>query len=208
MSFGVIDEPWWDDRDVYIIGGGDSLKGRQLDKLHEKGLVLGINRAAELVPCHATFTLDHSFIRNRTAILQKWAEDGQEVYLAVGGGWFGEHKPIPGATYLTRVQGFGVGKNPGQIVNGLNSGYGAVCLAVLKRARRIYMLGFDLKGDNTHWHDGYSWGNNRACIYFERWAKRYGEIREDLPRGVRVYNCNPDSAIVAFPFSTYDSIGI
>lgn len=209
MSFGVIAEPWWDDRDVFIIGGGASLKGRKIDILHEKGLVLGTNRAAEFATCHATLTLDHSFIRNRANLLKQWANgDGQEVYAVVGSTWLDTVPAIPGVTYLQRVQGFGVGDNLGQIVNGCNSGYGALCLAVLKRARRIWMLGFDLNAGNDHWHDGYTWGSDRSKIYFSRWAERFDEIRQDLPAGVEVFNCNPKSAIVAFPFSTYDEIGI
>jgi len=209
VSFGSINEPWWDDRDVYIIGGGESLKGRNIQILHEKGLVVGVNRAAEFAKCHASFTIDHSFIRNCAPLLQSWANGGgQEVYAAVGNTWLDEMPPIPGVTYLQRVQGKGVGFNPGQIVNGCNSGYGALCLAVMKRARRIWMLGFDMGANNNHWHDGYKWGSQRSKIYFSRWAKRFEEIRDDLPDGVEVFNCNPDSAIVAFPFSTYDHIGI
>jgi len=208
VSFGVVAEPWWDDRDVFIIGGGKSLEGRNIQILHEKGLVLGVNRAAEFATCHATFTIDHSFIRNRADLLQQWAVDGQEVYAAVGNTWLSEVAPIKGVTYLERVQGEGVGANMGQIVNGLNSGYGALCLAVMKRARRIWMLGYDMKENNDHWHDGYKWGSNRSKIYFSRWAARFDDIGKDLPKGVDVFNCNPQSAIMAFPFSTYDHIGI
>lgn len=208
MSFGSIRAPWWDDRDVYIVGGGDSLKGRQLERLHEKGRVVGINRAAELITCHCTFTLDHNFTRQRADELRQWAEDGQEVYIAVGSTWFDNVSAIDGVTYLERVPGLGIGDNLSQIINGCNSGYGALCLAILKRARRIWMLGFDLTGDNSHWHDGYPWGCNRSKIYFDRWAKRFDDIAKEVPKGVEVFNCNPDSAIVAFPFSTYDHIGI
>lgn len=208
MTYGVIAEPWWNDQDVFIIGGGLSLKERDIQSLHKKGIVIGVNRAAEFATCHATFTIDHSFIRNCAGLLKQWAEDGQEVYAAVGNTWLDTVAPIPGVTYLLRVQGQGVGDGMSEIVNGCNSGYGALCLAIKKRSRRIWLLGFDMKDKNTHWHDGYKWGCNRSSIYFERWAKRFGEIKNDLPRGVKVFNCNPDSGIVAFPFSTYDHIGI
>lgn len=209
MSYGVIAEPWWDHRDVFIVGGGKSLQGRDITKLHEKGIVVGINRSAEFTKCDATFTFDHSFIRNRANLLKQWANgDGQEVYAGVGNTWLDTQAAIPGVIYLQRVQGFGVGKNMGEMVNGCNSGYGALCLAVMKRARRIWMLGFDMNGANDHWHDGYTWGSDRSKIYFPKWAARFDEIRQDLPKGVEVFNCNPKSAIVAFPFSTYDEIGI
>lgn len=206
--FRQIDEPRWDDRDLYIIGGGKSLEGRDLSRLRERGRVLGINRAADYAPCDATFSLDHMFIRKRAESLQEWAEAGQEVFMAVPQDWFTHQQPIPVVTYLERVQGTGVGSDPRRIINGLNSGYGGLCLAVLKRARRIYMLGYDMKGENDHWHDGYEWGSGRTKIYFERWAKRFNEIRDDLPPGVEVYNCNPASGITAFPFLSYEAIGL
>lgn len=208
MTFGAITEPWWDDRDLYIVGGGDSLEGYDLSHLHEKGRVLGINRAPELIPCHACFTIDHNFLDHCHNTLAQWVQDGIEVAAATGDTWFNIHKPIPGALYLKRVQGVGLDEGPGTIVNGLNSGHVGLCYSILKRARRIYLLGFDLNGENTHWHDGYSWGCGRTKIYFPRWAKRFDEIRDALPDGCEVFNCNPNSAITAFQFTSYEEIGL
>lgn len=208
MTFGVITAPWWDDRDLYIVGGGDSLKGCDLTHLRERGRVLGINRAPELIPCDACFTIDHNFLQREHDKIAGWVADGVEMAAAVGSTWFNIHKPIPGTLYLKRVQGTGTDEGPGTIVNGLNSGHGGLCYSVLKRAKRICLLGFDLTGENTHWHDGYEWGCGRTKIYFSRWAKRFEEIRDALPAGTEVFNCNPNSAITAFPFSSYDAIGI
>lgn len=208
MSFGVISEPWWDDRDVFIIGGGKSLAGHDLTSLHKRGRLVGVNRSADFCTCSCTFTLDHNFLRKRADQMQQWSDDGQEVYAAVGDTWFDNVPIVPGVTYLRRQQGKGVGEDPHIIINGCNSGYGALCLALLKRAKRIYLLGFDMKGENEHFHDGYPWGCGRSAIYFERWAERFNQIRDDLPDGVEVFNCNPESGIVAFPFSSYHQIGI
>jgi len=205
--FETIGQPWWDDRPVWIVGGGPSLSGYDLSGLRSSGRVLGVNRAADLVPCTATFTLDHNFLKKRTTDLTEWAQDGQEVFAAVADGWFDARDPIPGVTYLRRIEGKGVGRDLTTIINGKNSGYGALCLAILKRAREIYLLGYDFR-HNAHWHGGYPWGSGRCQIYFERWAKRFDEIAEDLPNGVVVWNGNVDSVVQAFPFKSYEDLGL
>ena len=208
MSFGVVDAPFWDDRDLYIVGGGESLIGRDLSQLNKKGRVLGVNRAPDFVPCDVFFTIDHTFLRKRRESIEQWAASGMEAWACAGEQWFDQEAAIPLVKYLIRVQGTGIDAGPGTLINGLNSGYCAVCLAVLKRAKRIYMLGYDLNGENGHWQDGYDWGTGRTKIYFERWAAKFDDIARDLPPDVQVLNCNPDSGVTAFPFSTYDDIGI
>lgn len=154
-----------------------------------------------MVPVDATFSLDLTFIDKYRHTLAVWATD-HEVFLAVPEDY--AEAPIPGVVYLKRVQGKGVSWNPSEIVNGLNSGYGAINLAVLKRAREIYLLGYDLN-TSTHWHGGYPWNNGSSLKYYDRWAVRFGEIARGLEgRGVDVWNCNPDSGIRCFPFKELD----
>lgn len=211
--FGVISEPWWDDQSLWIVGGGPSLTGYDISGLRKRGRVLGINRAAELIPCDITFTLDHTFLKRNRRNLVQWGISGHDMFAAVADDWFKDNKPIPGVTYLLREQGTGVGNDPCVIINGHNSGYGALCLGILKRAQTIILLGFDfLSGrsgeSRNHWHDGYPWGQGRTNIYYERWAKRFDEIAADVPPGIQVWNANPNSAVTAFPFKSYDELGI
>jgi len=195
---------------VWIVAGGPSLSGYDLSDLRARGRVLGVNRAADIVPCDATFSIDRMFLTKRRRDLATWAFRGQEVIAAVPHDWFAENEPIPGVRYVRKETGRGVGQDPEVIIHGCNSGYGALCLAVLKRATTIYMLGYDLHGrsDGLHWHDGYPWGRGSCRIYFERWAERFQDIADELPRGVQVWNCNPDSRVQAFPFKSYDALDI
>lgn len=206
--FGRVHLPWWNDRPLWIVGGGPSLRGRNLSRLRERGRVLGVNRAADMIPCDATFSIDRYFIKERAASLGRWAAAGQEVYLAVAEDWFTHTRPIPGVIYLRRVRGRSVREDPTEIANSLNSGYGALCLALKKKAREIYLLGFDLHDSGGHWHDGYSWENGSSRIYFGRWADRFEEIASSLPEGIRVYNCNPRSRVRAFPCIPYEEVGL
>jgi hypothetical protein len=214
-KFGQVTEPWWDGRPVFVVGGGPSLAGRDLSLLHERGHVLGVNRAADHWPLvDATFSLDREFARRYAAHLAHWGKT-HEVYLAVSTDWHRSARQIQGVTYLEREHGRGLSLDPGKIRNGLNSGYGALNLAVLKRAREIFLLGFDLTEPKekapTHWHSGYEWGTRSTVKYWQRWADRFVDISHDLAQhrpDVRVYNANPKSAIRAFPFTTYEEIGL
>lgn len=207
MNFGEVAAPWWDDRPTFIIGGGPSLRGIDLSRLRERGWVLGVNRAAETVPVDATFSLDTQWIDERRAMLGDWA-GRHEVYLAVlpRSSRFG----IPGVIYLERKDGAGLSKDRGAIINGLNSGYGALNVAVLKRAREIVLLGFDMQPGPgaTHWHDGYPWRDRRKEANYPKWASLFARAVQDIPEGVTVRNANPRSAVRCFPFTTYDAVGL
>lgn len=209
MKFGKVHAPWWDDRPVFVIGGGPSLAGYDLSDLRRRGWVLGINRAADIVPVDATFSVDYTLIREFHDRLRMWA-DRHEVYVAVSPDY---NEPIiPGVTYLERREGKGLSDDPAAVINGLNSGYGGVNLAILKRAREIYLLGFDLTPlgaeDATHWHGGYPWQARRSEIYYQRWADRFSEMLLHIPAGVEIINANHRSAITAFGFTTYENIGL
>lgn len=199
-------EPYWSDRQVFIVGGGPSLEGRDLASLRARGIVLGVNRAADFWPCDATFSFDQNFLRGRVRDLHLWAENGQEVYGALEESW-----TLPraqGVRYLRRITAAGLSRDPGTIHSGKTSGFGALNLAVLKGARRIALLGFDFKtgrDGRRHWHDGYTWGSG-TTKYYETWAKAFDSV--ELPEGVEVVNANPDSGLRKFPFTTYDALEI
>lgn len=204
-QFDAVGEPWWNDRPVFIIGGGPSLRGRDLSGLIWKGTVLGVNRAADFWPCHASFSFDQNFIGMREQSLGAWAAAGQEVFVAVEPDW--RPRRVPGVRYLERRRQQGLSSDPRAIAEGKSSGFGALNLAVLKRARRIVLLGYDLQAGGN-WHDGYPWGNGIGHRYFDRWAQVFDRGAQDLPAGVEVVNANPGSAIRCFPFTSYDELGI
>jgi hypothetical protein len=209
-KFGRVQPPWWDDRPVFIIGGGSSLKGRDLSRLREQGWVVGVNRAADFWPVDATFTLDMKFAREYASTLEKWAKQ-HEVYLCLPSGSVA--RSVPGAVYLERVHLRGVTTNRSQIAQGLHSGYGAVNLALLKQARKIVLLGIDLDLAG-HWHDGYSWDRVSSRLhgrYYDRWADRFADVARHLPKvypGVEIVNANPKSKVKAFPFASYKEFGL
>jgi len=186
----------WDGQTAWVIGGGPSLRGRDLSGLTSRGRVLGVNRAADFWPVDATFTRDRVFRQKRRYDLAAWAQD-HEVYVAIRAGE--SHDPLPGVRYLTL----------GEDVGGLNSGHGAIQLALRKGARRIILLGFDLTETGagpSHWHEGHAWANGKGQRYYERWAADFERI--EVRPGVEILNANPESAVRCFPFAPYATLGL
>jgi hypothetical protein len=111
-----------------------------------------------------------------------------------------------GLSWVKGVNKLGLGHGPHIHTNG-NSGAQAVNLAYLFGARRILLLGFDMKlgpnGEKHHHPDHPS-----PCVQsqtFEEWIRKFGILAEELKAaGCEVINCTPDSALKCFPVSTIE----
>jgi hypothetical protein len=97
---------------------------------------------------------------------------------------------------------------PGSSLTGLrvngNSGAGAINLAVLFGARKIILLGFDMRegpSGEKHWHADHP----SPCVQkqlFGEWLFKYEAVAKDLKAlGVEVINATPGSALKCFPMS-------
>jgi hypothetical protein len=94
----------------------------------------------------------------------------------------------------------GLSNRPEFICWNNNSGGAAINFATLAGAKRILLLGFDMKAQDkkTHWHNAYKTPTLNAT--FRNFLKRYPVIADDARRiGVEILNVNPDSALDAFP---------
>jgi len=141
--FTEVAAPYWDDRDVYIVGGGPSLKGFDFNRLAGK-FTVGCNDAAFHAQTDVLFTIDHNYAVRRAQEARSFAESGGEVCFAVPAN-FKPEKTQPGINYLRRMRHGGLSDDPREVY-GLNSGYGALNLAYLKKARRVFLLGYDMRG--------------------------------------------------------------
>ena len=75
-------------------------------------------------------------------------------------------------------------------VMGHLSGIAAINIAYLKGYREIYLLGYDMQGSNYHDTDE---------VIFARSNKLAYKFARFLETDARIYNCNPDSWLEAFP---------
>lgn len=94
----------------------------------------------------------------------------------------------------------GLSKSQDSIVNGEIGGYQAINLAVNYGAKKILLVGFDMRtiGGLSHWHGDHP---NHHKTFFESHTEHFKNMIPDLEeRKIEVINCTPDSAIDAFPF--------
>lgn len=85
---------------------------------------------------------------------------------------------------------------------GGNSGFQALNLAVQFGAKRIILVGFDMRLDlGVHWHGPHGKGlNNPRDILFASWRDALNGAAASLAGlGVEILNASPVSALTAYP---------
>lgn len=204
---------WPGERGV-ILGGGPSLADEPaLALLPKPGVrVIAINRAIEIAPwADVHFAADHNFYQRLGSTLDGFA--GLKVTVNPLGEQFGAHrmrwayirrgsrpprKPLPPLALETDA------------LSGACSGGLSINLSAHLGPDDWALVGFDFKrgpGGRSNWHEGYG-GPPRP---FERlWGKEYAPAIERMAPmlvklGKRVVNCNPDSALRAFPFASLEA---
>jgi hypothetical protein len=94
------------------------------------------------------------------------------------------------------------GLHPTRVATNGNSGAAAISFAALTGAKRILLLGFDMKlgpQGERHWHPDHPAPCTQAQP-FEDWLYKFDAIAREAERqGIEIVNCTPDSAITSFP---------
>jgi hypothetical protein len=203
-KFGVVEGPLWHDRPVAIIGGGPSLNNFDFNRLRGAH-VLAVKGSIFTVPwADAGYGMDFPRYREWKT---KLAQLPMRVYWAVPDDKLPECIDAPNITYLKRKEGQGISDDPDAIFNGGTSGFGALQIALLKKARKIVLLGFDYNGDYRfggkgfhHNPEVYEHKRRQEASNWSMWASYFSAI-EWIPRsrGVEVLNACHSSSITAFP---------
>lgn len=92
---------------------------------------------------------------------------------------------------------------------GGNSGFQALNLAVQFGARRIALVGYDMRLDlGSHWHGAHGQGlNNPTAPNVDRWRRVTDAASEIITMlGVQVFNLSPISSLVNFPKMSLDEV--
>ncbi len=198
MAFWV-PEPVWQDEDVYILGGGPSLRTFDWPRLY--GLnVIGCNSAYTLgaeVSNICFFGDTKFFDRNRKG-LQEFAE-------VEDGGWVVTNCPrtfVMDLPWLKRMPRQPRGLSKTSLGWNWNSGASAVNLALILGAKRVLLLGFDMALENgkPNWHDFHS-DKPRPQVY-DRFQRGFGFVKSDLPKvfpGTEIINVSDCSRLDLFP---------
>lgn len=209
-AYGEIEAPWWDDRPVAIVAGGPSLRDFDFERLRGAH-VLAVKGVIFDIPwADAGFGLD--MLRYRD-----WQEKLQDVpgrvYWAVPEDQLERTGSPPSAnvTFLRRLDGQGISDSAGEIYTGGTSGYGAVQVALHKRAKRIVLFGYDYDGNfdpNAEFrHNDQHYARKRAqsAGQWAEWAAYFTALAPEFAkRGVDVVNACPRSTIRCFSKMTVD----
>jgi len=81
----------------------------------------------------------------------------------------------------------------------LNSGAGAIGLAVHMGAQRVILLGYDCQrtGGQAHWHGNHPKGLGNAGS-INTWPAQFQKLARDL-RNFNIVNCTRETALTCFP---------
>ena len=191
-------QPEWRGETVAIVGGGPSLSAddvRQAQQANGRQRFIVINNAVELAPwadllyfCDARW---YEWHRERVQAFR-----GVRVTL--------ENLPLQKELDVRCLRDYGVhgfAPKADGVTNGRNGGYQALHLAAWLGAKRVLLLGFDMKpkGNRLHWHAEHPVATPPSV--FAGWLKAFATLAPHLKaRGVEVINCTPDSALTVFPF--------
>lgn len=187
----------WSDRAAVCIGGGPSLT---------RGQILTVREAREAGRCRVIAVNDAYRVAPWADVVYAgdtlwWKVHHKSVSdIATGQLWTCDN--VAAARYgINRVRAL---DRPGlghyHIHTGHNSGFQALNLAFLWRARTIILVGYDMQatGGMRHWFGDHP----RPLVQeqcFGRWIRYFDDAARELDRlGVRVFNCSNETALRCF----------
>ncbi len=187
----------WQDETVFILAGGPSLNQfRDVDWAGRN--IISINNSWEFTP----YTSVLYFCDKKW-----WVKNGDLVKKDFKGQYIVTLSDVQDELVMNL-------KNTGRtglettvqngIRHGMNSGYQAINLAFLFGARRIVLLGYDMKlgpNEDTHWHAGHGAPSARVKHQLNKvFLPQFRALVKPLTVfGVEVFNATPDSALTLWP---------
>jgi hypothetical protein len=196
----------WPDSTVFIIGGGPSLKTMDLTLIHSKR-VIGTNFAFKLGNwIDVIYWLDAAWGERNERELSLFP--GLKVNLG------STQINVPANSFrMIKGKQYGIDMRPTHLGWNNNSGASAINLAYHFGAKKVVLLGFDMKfGENNenNWHDLHT--NPRGTALrpwnpYPHFLQAFNNIKEDADNiGLEIVNCTPNSALTIFPMLTLEEV--
>jgi len=195
----------WRGQPVFIVCGGPSLRGFDWTEL-EGRLVIGVNKAYEVIDPAILFAMDQDFVIEADA--GQYGDESHQKWRALKATkvFYRQWDTLKEWWHVDRS---GQPAMPKSLTDGFpdanNSGMGALLLAAAMGADPIYLLGLDMHGDpatgkQVHFHGGYGPRQHPNNVY-PRMIEQFNAYAAALLQRVQIYNCNPNSALRCFPFA-------
>jgi hypothetical protein len=214
----------WQGGDVWIIGGGPSvIKQFNIPDKIAQDVVKGISQPSVYSPYMEAIHNKHVIGINVAYLIGTWVD----MVFFGDDGFFKKHlvnlSKFPGlkVSCSPEVEGFdwvkyvqkdkkhsrGISSDMRMVSWNRNSGAAAISVAAHTGAKRIILLGFDMKLDETskqHWHNLYGKGEIKDArkiknLPFAIHLRSFPAIVQDAKRmGIEIINASPTSAIKEF----------
>lgn len=196
---------------AFVVAGGPSLKGFSFDRLRGRNTI-AINRAHEFLDdARVLWWSDARYWRKARETLMAHAAP----YKATCQMQYDPADAVPAEVHVYQFSGLdGFDSRPGYLRHGNNGAYAALHLAAHLGARRIILLGVDMRhgrAGETHFHDGYEPMSKtmretheqntltRLMLpYFRTLVKPLAEL------GIEVLNASPESRLDCWPRVSID----
>lgn len=215
-------EAFWLGRTVYCMASGPSMSPEIARKVRGRPTIV-VNSTALIAPwADVLYFTDSGWFETHREIISNWAglvvtmsraakrvlddpevnKSGKDRVLRIVTRGAPPYPPL----LASRTPGF---PPPGtEIQQGRTSGHTAVALAIALGAKRVVLLGYDMRLVNgrEHHHDDYR-GPRDILLYEREYANSFaGWLEAACASGVDIVNCTPGSAIKDFRFADLDSI--
>lgn len=195
-------------KEVYIVGGGASLKGFDFDKLKNKDTI-AINKSLFYLDNPTYFiTMDYTFLKKTNNISLFNIPKFFVTNLSTGdliekNGQFIDKK----TTYILKdfdiiiksYKAEGIGFKWNDFRNGRNSAYCGLQLAILLGYKKINLLGIDLviTDNQSHFHGGYGESIERFNKKLERYYQYFEEGIKEIQQkaNIKIYSCSAVSRL-------------
>lgn len=198
---------WWRDwrgHTVVIVASGPSAADIELGKAQGRARVLTINESWRLAPwADALYACDGAWWKARGGVPEfaglKLSHDPKAAKVGADIHQF-DIKAQRDEILTDRA---------GLIGDGGNSGFQALNVAVQFGAKRIALVGYDMRLDRgIHWHGRHARGlNNPSPNHFGRWRRALDRAADRLADlGIEVLNLSPVSTLTAYRFATIDEV--
>lgn len=198
----------WQVCEVLIMASGPSLNAEQIAaaqrwrEASDKRRVMVINTTFQVVQwADILYACDARW----------WAVYYEEVLRCFRGELWSQTenaRPLdfPKVKLVNSQRSAGLNRSFGVINTGNHSGYQAINLAWQSGARKMLLLGYDMKDgkDGKTHHHGEHPNPIKAKNPYNIWKSQYRQLAEDLATDSEVINLTTDSALRAFPMAKWE----
>ena len=201
-------------KEIFIIGGGESLKDFDTSKLDNKDVMV-VNNGILLFPNAKYFvTMDYVFKKKTDKMIWKKFTGTKFFIVNLVPSWMEEKEGQIVDTRFNLVYDLksfdviikskergGFGRNWNEFRTGRNSGYAGIQLSLLLGYQTINLLGFDLQAKaQTHFHGYYNKNveqyNQVLAGYYEFFKKGIRDLQDNWD--VEIYSCSKESRLNKF----------